>query len=166
MSAAQSPQQLAGFRAGGSRRLTDLLACRHERRSVQQQRPPSCMHGCESDPSSGQSVAPRTRFSPCVRLPPSRFALPPAVPTVATLLCRPAAGFSTAVAPSSVTSAAAASGMAPTVYATKNPHVISCGLSTCNAAALTMLSRAAQAQRSMLTCTFPGIDGRAGAAAV
>ncbi len=43
-----------------------------------------------------------------------------------TPLCRPAAGFSTAVAPNSVTNAAAASGMAPTVYATKNPHVIKC----------------------------------------
>jgi hypothetical protein len=37
-----------------------------------------------------------------------------------------AAGFSTAVAPASVTAAAAASGMAPTVYATKNPNVIKC----------------------------------------
>ena len=38
-----------------------------------------------------------------------------------------AAGFSTAVGPASVTAAAAASGMAPTVYATKNPNVIKCG---------------------------------------
>ena len=68
-----------------------------------------------------------------------------------TVSCRCAAGFSTAVAPSSVTSAAAASGMAPTVYATKNPHVISCALPTCNCA-VAQVAMTAPANSRMLNC--------------